>query len=247
LAIIKSIKIDGKSLTEHIKVEVNRIDGGVIDRTVSEALRKVSDAMIGTGAGKPHSTVAGAIRDAMVDQMTKGLNEVETLLKAGISNVKGWPELSDDWVEQKVSGTEGLFWKNKGHLALGFDGFANPYGRALKGAKTVVKARARKNTFGKRSFSYELTLDIPGHREDFITKITRDSFASGTAYSGRGSSLQQGGKRAGAFAKIGLNEGEGPHSRPFIARLFAARGQIYLTQLQKIITKAAGQHGLLKA
>jgi len=254
MAVVTSVKINQGHLQQLIKTKIYSGDGGKINAQAFKAIGELSDAMIGTSAHSPTSTIAGAIKVAAVQEMASGLNAVSASLKAGFPGAqtgspgRDWPRLSESWLNRKRASSKDLFWKDTGALTLGFNNFRQNYIRTLESTKTTVKSRARRNTFGKKAFSYEITLDLPGHREGFITQLTRDSFVKGTPFTGMGYSSQflGRGERPKTFAKIGLLEGVGKTHRPFIAKLMADRGQIYQSHLHQIIQSAVNKSGKLK-
>lgn len=245
MAIVRNVKIDKDKIRELIKVEVRRGDDSKFSRDAFKAVGKMADKMVGVGAGKDQSAVASAVKFAAVKGMSDGLQTIGTVLKAGIPTEDGiqygWKPLSRDWVRRKRPKMKDKFWKNTGNLSFGFNNFVNNYSRTLAGSATSVKVRSRKNTYGHKVFSYEITVSLPAHSEPFLTMITRDSFLSGYALSGRGVPSS-----SPTFNKISMLEGTGKTHRPFIAKMMAAKGVEYTKNVNAIIARAVRSSGDFK-
>lgn len=235
MAITRSITVPRNALTLLIKTQIVRKDGGNLNREVFDAIGKLTADMMGP--------VAQALKSSAVEGMEQGLRAVGSQLKIGFSGSAGqaWKPLTPKWVKRKVPRNKDKFWLNKGDLAFGYTSFATSYIAALRSAKTVVKPRPRRNTFGGKTFSYEIGIQLPGHRLDFITAITRDSFLKAKPFGGR-----SGPGGLSTFEKIGFLEGEGKSHRPFIAKLMAAKGVTFRLQQKAIINRAVARSGKLK-
>lgn len=241
MALLSKVTFNKDAISQKIKVEVTR-PGSVINAQVSESIRKISNRMVGTNANQSPSSVAQVVKHLAAEEMASGLLSANSLLKTGIAGGTsgnagfGFRPLSKSWLRRKKEANRDKFWKNKGNLAFGFAPFAHGYISQLRSAKTVVKARARKRTFGKKMFSYEISVQLPAHREQFITEITRNSFIRATPYIGAGSSSEDLSKaRPRIFGKIGLLEGTGKYHRPFIAKIMANRGKNYQRMVSQVI------------
>lgn len=242
MALVSKVTFNKNVISQKIKTEITRVDGNPINAQVSELIRKISDRMVGVGAGQSSSSVAQAVKHLAVEEMAAGLLSVNSSLKTGITGGTsgntgfGFQPLSKSWLRRKKEANRDKFWKNTGNLAFGFAPFAHGYISQLRSAKTVVKARARKRTFGKKMFSYEISVQLPAHREPFITEITRNSFIRATPYIGVGSSSEDLSKsRPRTFGKIGVLEGTGKYHRPFIAKIMANRGKNYQRMVNQVI------------
>jgi hypothetical protein len=242
VALVSKVTFNKDVISQKIKTEITRADGNKINAQVSESIRKISDRMVGVGAGQSTSSVAQTVKHLAAEEMAAGLLSVNALLKTGIAGGDsgnagfGFQPLSKGWLRKKKPVNRDKFWKNTGNLAFGFGPFAHGYIAQLRSAKTVVKARSRSRTFGKKMFSYEISVQLPAHREPFITEITRNSFIRATPYIGVGSSSEDlSSARPRTFGKIGLLEGTGKYHRPFIAKIMASRGRNYQRMVNQVI------------
>ena len=241
MALISKVTFNKDVISQKIKAEVTR-PGSVINAQVSGSIRKISDRMVGVGAGQSSSSVAQAVKHLAAEEMAAGLLSVNALLKTGIAGGAsgnagfGFQPLSKSWLRRKQKVNRDKFWRNTGNLAFGFAPFAHGYISQLRSAKTIVEARVGHRTFGKKMFSYRISIQLPAHREQFITEITRNSFLRATPYIGEGSSSEDLSKaRPRTFGKIGLLEGTGKYHRPFIAKIMANRGKNYQRMVSHVI------------
>jgi len=231
------MKISENEIKNTLKIELSNPNGGVMSANATEAIRSLVHEI----AGKEDNVIAKEFKSGAVIGMVNTLNIVSSLLNAGIMDAAmdnqeyGWKRLSMSWLKQKRKVSRNLYWRNTGSLALGFRNFVTNYSRDLKSAKTTTRFRSLQVTYGKRSFKYSMTLNLPAHADDFITKITRDSFISGKPYVG----LPEIVSKLDTFRKIGELEGTTKTHRPFIARMFAAEGQRWREEVEKAINRAA--------
>lgn len=243
MALVSNVTFNKDVLSQKIKAEITRADGNKINAQVSQSIRKISDRIVGVGAGQSSSSVAQVVKHLAVEEMSAGLLSINALMKTGIAGGTsgnagfGFRPLSKSWLRRKQPANRDKFWKNTGNLAFGFSPFAHGYIAQLRSAKTIVKARSRNRTFGKKMFSYEISVQLPAHREQFITEITRNSFIRATPYIGAGSSSEDLSKaRPKTFGKIGVLEGTGRYHRPFIAKIMANRGKNYQRMVNQVIS-----------
>ena len=216
-----------------------------MNRDVFDAVGKLTFALV-------NGPVSQSIRNKAVRDIEEGMSAVGTHLKAGFEGGYsgnpgyGWPRLTKEWQRRKVSRNRSKFWKNKGDLANGYAGYAQQYSSALGKSAATVKTRLRQNRFGRKSMSYEMSLEMLPFEDTFFTKFIRDSFVSGEPWAGHVSYDLESGDNMPTLQKIGVLEGVGQSHRPFIAKLMAARGKKFGSGIQGMINRAVGNSGLLK-
>jgi hypothetical protein len=236
---------DTGAITKVVKVSLtNARSDKLAGKTYRDGVTKLMDELVGSSH---KGAIAGSVREALVNSVSKGLDDVSAILKAGVPGASsdspivdgfptGWQALSRDWIRRKRPQSKELFWRDKGNLSKGFSILSNLYGKGL--AHTDVHIRTDRAVVGK-PYKFRLTYTLPVHKSEVINRIIPLAFADITDYSYmdlRGDTP--------TTLKIGYLEGMGKGSsrhRPFIARLMASRGSAFHQHMQDILDAAAAR------